>query len=61
MRLVRTIRGKVIHKPDCVDALKAKKKTDWAWALDMPPSMIKLAIVALGYHECHHCKPMEGL
>ena len=59
MRLVRTMRGKVVHKPDCPDALKAKNKTDWAWALDMPVSTIRLAAVTYGYSLCRRCKPLE--
>lgn len=59
VRLIRTRRGKVVHRKDCVQGAKAKRWTDWAWAIDKEYWQVLEAVLEFGYHCCRKCEPMR--
>lgn len=57
MKLTRTKRGTMVHKPDCHYAYWGKP---WGWAEDKNQYEVANTMARLGYQTCLACQPLPG-
>ncbi len=58
-RLVRSAKGKTIHRSDCPQVQMPRRSHPWIWAETKTRGAIELSVLKMNLHLCKTCKPLD--